>query len=204
MRATLATVVAVTAGVLTLVGILMQPLMDGLLLAFLHLAILMAGVALLIGIVNLISTHWMRVRRKEKRSVYSFVVIAAFLITILAGILLGPNTPDFEFVVTGIQYPIEASLLSLTAVSLAFACLSLIRRKQRSIFVYLFLLSALFFILVSLGLFEGINNPLIRMMTRVIEGLPTGGIRGLLIGMALGSLITGIRILTGTDRPYAG
>jgi uncharacterized membrane protein YozB (DUF420 family) len=178
--------------------------MDGLLLAFLQLAILMAGMALLIGIVNLISTHWMRVRRKEKRSVYSFVVIAAFLITILAGILLGPNTPDFEFVVTGIQYPIEASLLSLTAVSLAFACLSLIRRKQRSLFVYLFLLSALFFILVSLGLFEGINNPLIRMMTRVIEGLPTGGIRGLLIGMALGSLITGIRILTGTDRPYAG
>ena len=204
MRATLATGVAVTAGVLTLVGILTQPLMDGLLLAFLQLAILMAGMALLIGIVNLISTHWMRVRRKEKRSVYSFVVIAAFLITILAGILLGPNTPDFEFVVTGIQYPIEASLLSLTAVSLAFACLSLIRRKQRSIFVYLFLLSALFFILVSLGLFEGINNPLIRMMTRVIEGLPTGGIRGLLIGMALGSLITGIRILTGTDRPYAG
>jgi hypothetical protein len=203
MRATLATVIAVATGILVLTALLMQPELDGLLVAILQLAILLASVALLIGIVNLISVHWMRVRHKEKRSVYSFVVIAAFLITILAGILLGPNSHEFNFIVTGLQYPIEASLTSLTAVSLAFACLSLIRRKQRSLFVYLFLLSASFFILVTLGVFESVSHPEIKVITGAIESLPIGGMRGLLIGMALGSLITGIRILTGSDRPYA-
>jgi len=204
MKATIATVVAIATGILVLAGLLFQPLLDDLLVVLLQLAILLAGVTLLIGIVNLISTHWMRVRRREKRSVYSFVVIAAFLITILAGILLGPNSHEFEFVVTGIQYPIETSLMSLTAVSLAFACLSLIRRKQRGLFVYLFLLSALFFILLSIGVFDSIKHPMIMLIIGTIENLPTGGIRGLLIGMALGSIVTGVRILTGSDRPYAG
>jgi hypothetical protein len=204
MRSILVTVIAVISGLLVLAGLLMQPLLDGMLVVFLQLAILMACVSLLIGIVNLISVHWMRVKRKEKRSVNSFVVIAAFLLTILAGILLGPNSSSFEFVVTGLQYPIETSLMGLTAVSLAFACLSLIRRKQRSLFVYLFMLSALFFVLVALGLFDKVNDPIVMGIIRIIEQLPLGGVRGLLIGMALGSLITGIRILTGSDRPYAG
>jgi hypothetical protein len=204
MKATFATVIAIASGILVLAGMLLQPILDGMLAVLMQLAMILAGVAFLIGIINLVSVHWMRVRRKERRSVYSFVIMAAFLITLLAGILLGPNTPDFDHIITGVQYPIEASLMSLTAVSLAFASLSLIRRKRRGLFVYLFLGSALFFILVSVGLFEGINQPAAASIIGIFESLPTGGVRGLLIGMALGSLITGVRILTGVDRPYAG
>jgi hypothetical protein len=204
MKATLATVIAISAGVLVLAGILFRPLLDGVLIVLVHLAVILAGAAILVGIANLISTHWMRVRHKEKKSVYSFVVIASFLITLLAGILLGPNTPDFDYIITGIQYPIEASLMSLTAVSLAFASLSLIRRKRRGLFVYLFLGSALFFILISIGLFNTMDQPIVKAVIDFLASLPIGGVRGLLIGIALGSIITGIRILTGVDRPYAG
>jgi len=31
-----------------------------------------------------------------------------------------------------------------------------------------------------------------------------GGARGILIGVALGSLLTGLRVLFGFDRPYGG
>jgi hypothetical protein len=204
MRSTIAAVIAISTGILVLACMFLHPLLDGLLTILLRLAVILAGAAILIGIANLVSMHWMRVRRKEKKSVYSFVVISAFLITLLAGILVGPNSPDFDFVITGLQYPIEASLMGLTAVSLAFASISLIRRKRRSLFVYLFLGSALFFILISIGVFEGSNQPFIKATGDFIENLPIGGIRGLLIGVALGSLITGIRIITGVDRPYAG
>ncbi|MGA9398195.1 MAG: hypothetical protein WBV22_08040 [Anaerolineaceae bacterium] len=204
MKSTLATVVAIAAGLLVLGGILLQPLLDGILTILLHLAIILVGVAILIGIVNLLSIHWMRVRLKEKKSVYSFVVIAAFLITLLAGILIGPNTREFDRVVTGIQYPIEASLMSLVAVSLAFSSLTLISRKKRSLFVYLFMIGALFFILLQLGLFDNVSSPILGIVVGFLESVPIGSVRGLLIGMAMGSLITGIRILTGADRPYAG
>jgi len=41
----------------------------------------------------------------------------------------------------------------------------------------------------------------------VVETLGTfsqGGTRGLLIGIALGTLLTGLRVLFGIDRPYGG
>jgi hypothetical protein len=34
--------------------------------------------------------------------------------------------------------------------------------------------------------------------------ISSGGARGLLIGVALGTLLTGIRVLFGIDRPYGG
>ncbi len=94
--------------------------------------------------------------------------------------------------------------MSLAAVSLAFSSLTLIGRKNRSLFVYLFILGALFFILLQLGLFDRIDLPVIKMLVDALKSIPIGGVRGLLIGMALGSLVTGVRILTGADRPYAG
>jgi hypothetical protein len=36
------------------------------------------------------------------------------------------------------------------------------------------------------------------------HGLASGGARGILIGVALGTIATGLRILMGVDRPYGG
>jgi hypothetical protein len=37
-----------------------------------------------------------------------------------------------------------------------------------------------------------------------LNSLPVAGARGILLGVALGSLTTGLRILIGADRPYSG
>jgi hypothetical protein len=37
-----------------------------------------------------------------------------------------------------------------------------------------------------------------------IRLLPVAGGRGILLGIALGSLMAGLRILFGADRPYSG
>jgi hypothetical protein len=37
-----------------------------------------------------------------------------------------------------------------------------------------------------------------------IQRLPLVGMRGILIGMALGGLIVGLRVLLAFDRPYGG
>jgi hypothetical protein len=38
----------------------------------------------------------------------------------------------------------------------------------------------------------------------VTQVLALGGARGILIGVALGALTTGLRVLFGVDRPYGG
>jgi hypothetical protein len=38
----------------------------------------------------------------------------------------------------------------------------------------------------------------------ITQVLALGGARGILIGVALGTLTTGLRVLFGADRPYGG
>ena len=38
----------------------------------------------------------------------------------------------------------------------------------------------------------------------LLQVLGTGGLRGIVLGVALGTLATGLRLLLGQDRPYLG
>jgi hypothetical protein len=42
------------------------------------------------------------------------------------------------------------------------------------------------------------------MLARFIGMFSQGGARGLLLGIALGALLTGLRVIFGVDRPYGG
>jgi hypothetical protein len=61
-----------------------------------------------------------------------------------------------------------------------------------------------FFLILSGGFLAGIDIPLVQSLTAFIDRLPIAGARGILLGIALGSLTTGLRILMGADRPYSG
>jgi hypothetical protein len=52
----------------------------------------------------------------------------------------------------------------------------------------------------------GVELPIFtRSITPYInQTLSVGGARGLLLGVGLGTLLTGIRVLIGADRPYGG
>ena len=43
-----------------------------------------------------------------------------------------------------------------------------------------------------------------QSIAQLLNVFSTGGARGLLIGIALGVLMTGLRIIFGVDRPYGG
>jgi hypothetical protein len=204
MKAPLATLVAILSGVLVIIGLLLRPMLDGMLAIRFQLALILAGAAALVGVANLLVFHLGRIQRREKRSVYSFVALASFLVTLLAGILMGSSTRNFNQIVTGIQFPIEASLMGLAAISMAFSSLTLINRKNRNPFYILFLASGLFFLLILIGYMNAVDSPTIRQIIEIVKAIPLGGVRGLLVGIALGSLLTGLRVILGTERPYEG
>jgi uncharacterized membrane protein len=67
-----------------------------------------------------------------------------------------------------------------------------------------FLLTAVFLLLGSATLPFG-DIPLVGTLARwVTQVWVLGGVRGILIGVALGALTTGLRVLFGADRPYGG
>ena len=97
--------------------------------------------------------------------------------------------------------PVEVSLMALLTVTLLYSTVRLLRWRI-DLKTILFLVTALL-VLISTGPLTA-QIPLMDGLGGFIQILFTGGARGILIGVALGTLTTGLRILFGADRPYGG
>ncbi|NWG35255.1 MAG: hypothetical protein HXY42_12495 [Chloroflexi bacterium] len=202
----LVTVLAIASGVTVLAGYFLAgavPVLDQARFILTDWAVILAGMAALIGVANLVFVHIEKVRSQPGTSLYSAVLIIALFGTTLYGVIAGPEDSFLNFAVTAIVIPVEASLLALLAVTLVYACIRLARRRA-DVMSVIFLVTIVLFLLAVMPTPIGpipVLDRLILGMTGVVSG---AGARGLLIGVALGTLLTGLRVLLGIDRPYGG
>jgi len=200
----LTAIIAITVGILVLLGYFL-PQAAIFQVILLDWAIILAGTAALIGIFNLVTVHADKIRRRDKNAIYSAMLIIGLFATFTFGLLLKPQNPIMQaFILNGIIIPVEASLMALLAVSLLYAAIRLLRRRA-DVMSIVFIVTAALLFLGSATLPFGdmpIFGTLIRPWVSQIWAL--GGARGILIGVALGTLTTGLRVLFGVDRPYGG
>jgi hypothetical protein len=198
-------VIAISAGIVVLLGYFIDlPAARGFQFILLQWAVILAGVALLVGVWNLFSVHLQKIRERRPGSVNSVVLLFFLLITAIVSI-----TPDLQplqnVMLNGIMIPAEISLIALLAVTLIYASVRLLR--VRGDLTSILFLSTALIILLGTGPLPGMGHfPIINDWLRpfITNALATGGARGILIGVALGTLTTGLRILLGVDRPYGG
>ncbi|MBL7164170.1 MAG: hypothetical protein ISS57_16370 [Anaerolineales bacterium] len=190
------------SGVPTTLGLLRDFLLQG--------AIVWAAVAMLVGIVNLASVHLGKIRANEEGG-FSFILLLSLIITLGVGLYdIAKTHLDQElnfqrtsWIFNSIQLPIETSLMAVLAISLTYAAARLLARRLN-------LLSVVFVGVVLMMLIGAVPQvaaqaPLVAEIRNWILRVPTmAGARGILLGVALGTIATGIRILTGSDRPYGG
>lgn len=197
--------IAILSGLVVLAGYLLPiPFLQNLRLLFLGWGVTLLGITTLLGVFNLVKTHAGRFIDGSGSKVYSLVVILAFVITLIFGLLLTPADAGFQHVVQDIQKPLEISLMAMLAITLAAGSLRLLKNRRDG-FSIVFALSAIVFMVIGSGaLYFLEGQPVASGILSVIQDAPLAGARGILLGVALGSLLTGIRILIGTDRPYSG
>lgn len=201
-RAPFSTAIAIGFGFLVLLGIFIPDLAD-LRNQILNWVILLAAMALLLGLANLAQVHVQRIRRGENR-LYSVVLLAAMLLTFVITLLQGSTSELPSWIFNYLLVPVETSLLAVLAISLTLAAARVM--QQRTDLMNIIFIVTLLVLLVSAGPLFGVELP---YFTRVLgpyvnNVLATGALRGLLIGVALGTITTGMRILIGADRPYGG
>jgi hypothetical protein len=195
-------VIAIAFGILVLCGYFF-PAFAVLQTYLLNWAIILTGVAALAGIFNLVSVHTDKVRRGEKGGIYSALLVISLIATFFLGIILRPEHGVMKSLMNGIIIPSEAALLGILTISLIYAAIRLLRRRVDVMSVF-FLLTAVFLLFGSATLPFG-DMPLFGTLARwVTQVWALGGVRGILIGVALGALTTGLRVLFGADRPYGG
>ncbi len=205
MRSPVAAAFAIATGLIVLAGYFIpNPLLQAVRFQLLDWAMFIAAVAALVAIINLAAGHISKVVKPSPSQFFSIIVSVSFLITLVAGFILGGTDPIFQRIITNIQIPIETTLFGIISISLAYAAFLFIRQRKGWVNT-VFIVSVLFFLLAnSWFLVWGQSIPVLGEIISAIQKIPLAGSRGVLIGISLGSLVTGLRILTGIDRPYSG
>ena len=132
------------------------------------------------------------------------MLVVSLAVTLLVGLVFGPASPYSQWLFNYIQVPAETSLMALLVIVLVYAGARVLKRRM-NVFTLLFVVAALL-VLISMAPIPGFSSPALAAaqgwIARVIQVPAVAGARGLLLGIALGTVATGLRILMGADRPY--
>jgi hypothetical protein len=137
----------------------------------------------------------------EPGGIYSLLLVVALIVTTVLVGVLGPTAPISLWIFNFIEIPVESSLMALLAIILIYASARMLGRRLN--LFSLFFIGTVLLILLSTAFPPGSDVPLIGQIGMWVQRVPVvAGVRGILLGVALGTVATGLRVLAGADRPY--
>ncbi|HRL12870.1 MAG TPA: hypothetical protein PKX07_13385 [Aggregatilineales bacterium] len=150
----------------------------------------------LVGVVNLLVVHFRRIAGRKRGYLFSAVTIASFALAVAAHTLQRADLQ--QLLLEQVQVPVESALAGLLLFSLVYGAATVMRRQLNW--------SGLLFVLVVV-IMLGLSIPFgIEAVTQVrawiMEVPVSAGARGILLGIALATVVAGMRVLIGQDRSY--
>ena len=194
-------VIAAAGGLVTLGGYLFPDTRLGLYRdQLIEWAIIVAAFALLLATFNVLRVHSQRIIASQKEWVYSLVLLIAASLAWIPPLLSGPSGAIAQALRDYVIAPLGAGLAALLVFTLTLSGVRLLRYRRDP-------LSILFILVVALALlgttpllgFEWLSD--VRDWLIRVPGM--AGFRGLFLGVALGTVVTGLRVLLGRDRPHS-
>jgi hypothetical protein len=108
---------AIAAGFIVLLGYFFPAQLESLRFLLIDWAIIIAGVAVLVGIFNLVAVQMEKIRTRQKGGIYGAILVVSLFITVIVGLILGPQHPYMRLAMDAIIIPVEASLMAILAVT---------------------------------------------------------------------------------------
>lgn len=197
---------AIIIGLLTLIGLLVGGIPAVFADFFLRITPVLVAVAVLIGILNLIFVHFSRIARRKRGWLYSIILLLAFTLVIALTIIgrAQPNAPAVRqasvVLLDTVQVSLESAFAALLLFALVYGAARLLR--QRVTWSGVLFTAVLLLVLVAALPLPALRDRL-RGVTDWLYAVPVeAGARGLLLGIALATVVAGIRVLTGQERSY--
>jgi hypothetical protein len=206
LKRMLPTAVAIAVGMLILLALFTPiELFDTIGTRLIDTAVIVAAFALFWGVINVLRVHARKIQKGESGRLYSIVLVVAMLIVLAIGLPSspdqpsGPSQPIIEWIFVNIQAPIQASLSALLVFFVITAAYRLLLIRNLESAVMLVVVILVLTGQAALGLF-----PVLPELKDWILDVPAmAGLRGILLGVALGAILTGLRLLLGVERPYS-
>ncbi len=160
----------------------------------LRLVTILVALSIVIGIANLLYVH---VSRLWRGKLYSAVMLASFGFTVYWYVTRQGDTSLLE----AVQVPIESALAALLCLSLLHGG-ARVMGKRADVWGLLFVVVVVIVLLASLPMAE--LAPVQAWRDWLMRIPVSAGARAMLLGIALGTVVTGVRALLGQDRSYRG
>jgi hypothetical protein len=104
-------VIAIGIGAIVLAGYFLNvPLLENVRKVLLEWATILAAVAVLVGIANLFTVHWGKMRSGKMSGLYSAILIVSLILTLGFVGWFGPTHMYSMWIYTHIKLPVEGSL----------------------------------------------------------------------------------------------
>ncbi|MCP4537545.1 MAG: hypothetical protein GY832_10395 [Chloroflexi bacterium] len=184
-------------------------------------AVIIAAFAFLLGIFNILRVHGNQVVYRQEGWFYSIMLLLVTMVAMIPSLLqlvakiiekfpnLGAKIPletldaldnTTSFMFNHIIRPSEASLAALMVFTLALAAFRLLRARPNPTTVLF--LAVVVIVLLGTTPFVGLEK-LANVRDWIVNVPGMAGMRGLLLGVALGTVITALRVFLTIDRPYS-
>ncbi len=192
------TAIAIGFGLLTVFGLLSgSGAVFDVTSVLLQLTMITVAVTILFGILNLFGVHLRRIGRRAGGWVYSLaLIVSAAAVLVLWAI--GRRDAN-AVLLESVQVSVELALAGLVVFALVYGAFRLLRRRVTWSGV-------LFIIALLIVLIGALPLPQITLLREVRDWLMavpvSAGARGILLGIALATVVVGVRVLIGQDRSY--
>ncbi len=206
LGAAFASAIVLGVGFLTMLGLLVGegqgPLSDAvnglgirvIVSFFLQVVVVTVAVTILIGVLNLLTVHVNRIRTRN--AVYSIVLLVSFFAAVLTYIL---ERDTSMILLEKIQVSVESALAGLLFFALVYGAYRVMHRRvtwSGALFVAVILIVLIGALpLPGMGAIASVSNWLMAIPV-------SAGARGILLGIALATVVAGVRVLIGQDRSY--
>jgi hypothetical protein len=163
----------------------------------LELTVIAVAVTILLGILNLFSVHLRRILRRSRGWVYSFALVASAAAVLILWIIGAQSTN--HILLETVEVSVESALAGLVVFALVWGAFRMMRRRITWTSV-LFTIVLLIILVGALPLPQ--TSALIGVRSWLLAVPVSAGARGILLGIALATVVTGVRVLIGQDRSY--
>lgn len=198
----ISTVAAVSTAIIMLVSLLSHnETLQTLAALLLQIILVTAALSLVVGLFNLLHVHLGRLGGRARGWPYSLITVITMLGVIMVHVLKleidGEAVSPALF--EGIQVSLESALAGLLFFFLVYGAYRMMRERVTfggCLFLTALLVALLGWIpLGGLDVMAGLRDWMLAVPA-------TAGARGLLIGVALGTITVGLRVLIGQERAY--
>jgi hypothetical protein len=165
-------------------------------------ALIISAAAYILGIVNIVQVNVPHIRRREADWPYKVVLlVSAFTMTAL-GLVWGRDSAGYLWIFNHVFQACNATMFSLLAFFIASAAFRAFRVRNSEAF--LLLLAAIIVMFGRLSVAEMIWDGFLDMAAWTLDFPNNAGKRAILIGIALGAVSTGLRVILGLERSHLG